>query len=109
MVYEVANLLNSRPIGIKPGYHVELGVYLCPNDFLLGHNSMGVPPGTLCNDVSPKDRMDFIQSIHSKLILEKMATGLLPYINCETKVACGKEKHETRRYSDCSIFQSIQG
>lgn len=51
VVYEVANLLNSRPIGIKPGYDVELGVYLCPNDSLLGHNNMGVPPGILSNDV----------------------------------------------------------
>lgn len=50
VVYEVANLLNSTPIGIIPGYDVELGVYICPNVLLLGHNNMGI----LSNDVSSK-------------------------------------------------------
>ena len=36
VLFEVANLLNERPIGIKPGQDIELGTYLCPNDLLLG-------------------------------------------------------------------------
>ena len=36
VLFEIANLLNERPIGIKPGCDPELGRYLCPNDLLLG-------------------------------------------------------------------------
>lgn len=35
VLFEIANLLNERPIGIKPGCDPELGNYLCPNDLLL--------------------------------------------------------------------------
>ena len=65
MVYEVANLLNSTPIGMKPGYNVELGVYLCPNDLLLGYNNMEVSPCVLSNEASVRGRTEFIQSIVS--------------------------------------------
>ena len=32
VMFEVAKLLNKRPIGLKPGYDINMGVYLCPND-----------------------------------------------------------------------------
>ena len=32
VMFEVANLLNERPIGLKPGYDINLGTYLFPND-----------------------------------------------------------------------------
>ena len=41
--YEIANLLNERPIGIKPGNDLSLGSYLCPNDLILGRNNNQVP------------------------------------------------------------------
>ena len=44
-VYEIANLLNERPIGIKPGNDIGLGSYLCSNDLLLGRNNRHVPKG----------------------------------------------------------------
>ncbi|XP_068233730.1 uncharacterized protein [Palaemon carinicauda] len=46
--FEIANLMNERPIGIKPGMDVELGTYLCPNDLLLGRaNKRNVQPGDI--------------------------------------------------------------
>lgn len=62
IMYEVANLLNNRPIGMKPMYDIELGVYLCPNDLLLGHNNLCVPDGLFTSDEDPRRRLDFINS-----------------------------------------------
>ena len=33
--FEIANMLNERPIGMKPGNDINMGCYLCPNDLLL--------------------------------------------------------------------------
>lgn len=109
VVYEVANLLNSRPIGIKPGYDLELGVYLCPNDLLLGHNNMEVPHGIFSNEADHKGRMDFIQSIVSSFWKRWQRDYFPTLINCKTEMACGKEECEAWRYSDCPRFQSHQG
>lgn len=49
VLFEVANLLNERPIGMKPGGDVELGSYLCPNELLLGRASVKVPGGNHSN------------------------------------------------------------
>ena len=42
---EISNLMNERPIGIKPG--CDLGSYLYPNDLLLGRTTIKVSVG-LC-------------------------------------------------------------
>lgn len=65
IMHEVANLLNNRPIGMKPRYDIELGVYLCLNDLLLGHNNLCVPDGLFTSDEDPRRRLDFINSIVS--------------------------------------------
>ncbi|XP_068240885.1 uncharacterized protein [Palaemon carinicauda] len=44
-IFEIANLMNERPIGLKPSMDVELGTYLCSNDLLLGRASNKVPSG----------------------------------------------------------------
>ena len=44
---------------------MELGVYLCANDLLLGRNNLEFPPGILNNDASSKRRLDFMHSIVS--------------------------------------------
>lgn len=49
VLYEVANILNEWPIGLKPGYDISLGTYLCPNDLLLGRASSRVPSGPMVN------------------------------------------------------------
>lgn len=64
-LFEVANLTNERPIGIKPGTDLDLGSYLCPNDLILGRTSINVPSGTWTNTINPKPRLEFIQNIVS--------------------------------------------
>ena len=44
VLYEVANLLNERPIGRHPTSPDD-GAYLCPNDLLLGRATSRVPSG----------------------------------------------------------------
>lgn len=62
VLFEIANLLNERPIGIHPT-DPEEGTYLCPNDLLLGRASTRVPPGSMDTSCDPKKRVVLIQQI----------------------------------------------
>ena len=62
-LFEVANLLNERPIGIKPGLDIELGSYLCPNDLLLGRTNIKAPPDMYSKDKNYKYRLEFMERI----------------------------------------------
>ena len=46
VLFQVADLLNSRPIGMKPVGDHELGSYWCPNDLLLSRASSQAPKCT---------------------------------------------------------------
>ena len=61
--FEIANLMNERPIGLKSGMDVELGTYLCPNDLLLGRASNKVPAGSWSTSDNTQKRLNFIQNI----------------------------------------------
>ncbi|XP_068233668.1 uncharacterized protein [Palaemon carinicauda] len=63
VLFEVADLLNSRPIGIKPGSDCELGSYLCPNDLILGRASSKIQADMKFVDKKYKDRLEFMQRI----------------------------------------------
>ena len=45
LLFELANLINERPIGIKPGSDINLGFYLSPNDLLVGRTRNSAPEG----------------------------------------------------------------
>lgn len=45
VLFEIADLINQRPIGIKPGSDITLGSYLSPNDLLLGRTNDSAPMG----------------------------------------------------------------
>ncbi|XP_047482843.1 uncharacterized protein LOC125034852 [Penaeus chinensis] len=62
-LFSIANLMNERPIGLKPGFSLELGSYLCPNDLLLGRSSCHCPIGLYEIDGDHKRRLRFIQNI----------------------------------------------
>ncbi|XP_068236892.1 uncharacterized protein [Palaemon carinicauda] len=62
-LYEIANLLNERPIGIKPGCDPELGRYLCPNDLLLGRTQNAVLKGEFERFPSHESRLKFHEGI----------------------------------------------
>ena len=61
--YEIANLLNERPIGIKPGNDLSLGSYLCPNDLILGRNNIRVPHGIFDDSDNIVKRYQFINQV----------------------------------------------
>ena len=63
--YDIANLLNQRPIGIKPGDDLSLGTYLCPNDLVLGHNCNRAPNETFEESDNLTKRYQFINQVVS--------------------------------------------
>jgi len=62
VLYESANLVNERPIGRHPN-SADDGVYLSPNDLLLGRSSSEVPSGQFNTFVSKQVRYRFVQNI----------------------------------------------
>ena len=62
VLFEVANLVNTRPIGSYPT-SVEDGVYLSPNDLLLGHSGIQAPVGPFNDSTSRYMRHRFVSKI----------------------------------------------
>ena len=62
VLFEVANLINERPIGRHPT-DVSEGSYLCPNDLILGRCDGRIPSGPFKQHCSPTHRFRFVQSI----------------------------------------------
>ena len=62
VLFEVANLINEKPVGTKNCDQNE-GTYLCPNDILLGRASTRVPSGPFDTVADTKRRWIFIQNI----------------------------------------------
>ena len=61
-LFEAAELVNERPIGTHPSSPDE-GVYLCPNDLLLGRASSHSPQGPFRERSNNKCRIDFIEGV----------------------------------------------
>ena len=64
MCFEVANLVNERPIGRHPT-STENGTYLCPNDILLGRSTPNVPSGLFQETNNIHRRYEFVQNVIS--------------------------------------------
>lgn len=62
IIFEVTNLLNERPIGLKPGSDVNAGCFLCPNELLLGRASNHAPIGSWTVDNIYK-RLEFMNDV----------------------------------------------
>ena len=62
-LFEVASLLNERPIGVKPGSDIDNGRYLCPNDLLLGRTNNRVPMGIWDEGDRYSKRIEHVQQI----------------------------------------------
>ena len=61
-MFEVAQIVNQRPIGRKPT-SIDEPPYLSPNDLLLGRSTNLIPQGPFDNDTNIKDRYKFTQAI----------------------------------------------
>ena len=62
--YEVASILNERPIGTKTNNPLE-GSYLSPNDLLLGRTNASAPIGYWNECGNDKRRLDLVNEIVS--------------------------------------------
>ena len=62
LLYEAAQLVNQRPIGLKPKKPND-GSYLCPNDLILGRATTDVPQGPFKERCSHKYRLDFVEKV----------------------------------------------
>jgi len=62
VLMECANLINDRPIGRHPT-SPEDGVYLSPNDLLLGHSTNSVPQGPFDLTTNKYQRFKFVQRV----------------------------------------------
>ena len=62
VMFEVANLVNEMPVGIKPN-SVSDFTYLCPNDLLLGRSFSRIPSGPWNETTNLRKRFYFVQSI----------------------------------------------
>ncbi|XP_068222095.1 uncharacterized protein [Palaemon carinicauda] len=88
-LYEIANLLNERPIGIKPGCDPELGRYLCPNDLLLGRTQNAVLKGEFERFPSQDSRLKFHEGI-TDTFWRKWMRDFFPHDADTSKMACRK-------------------
>ena len=61
--YEVADLLNSRPIGVLSGSDPTQPAAITPNHLILGRSTSEVVVGSLDNSRNPNKRLAVIQSI----------------------------------------------
>ena len=61
-MFEAAQLVNQRPIGKHPTNPSD-GVYMSPNDLLLGRSTPAIPQGPFKERCSFRFRFDFIQTV----------------------------------------------
>ena len=63
MMYEIANIVNSRPIGIVTGEDIEYPNPITPNDLILGRSTNEVAQGPFENMPNITRRFKFVQTI----------------------------------------------
>ena len=62
VLFEMATLLNERPIGVK-NTHPDDGSYISPNGILLGRASHSISHGPFAETCNPQHRVEFVQKI----------------------------------------------
>ena len=85
VLYEVANLLNERPIGRHPTSPDD-GAYLCPNDLLLGRATSRVPSCLFGEKASNRPTVH-ICSNNNLYLLEEVDERLFPKFANKTEMA----------------------
>lgn len=63
MLYEVANIINTRPIGVISGSDPEFPNPITPNDLILGRSTNQVPQGPFEETTSITRRFVFVQKL----------------------------------------------
>ena len=62
-LFEIANIINSRPLGVKPSSDDEFPQSLTPNDLLLGRSANEPPQGPFDTNASATKRYTFVQEL----------------------------------------------
>ena len=83
VLYEAANLVNERPIGVLPT-HPEDGSYLSPNHLLLGRASSRIPSGPFKDQANMRQRFGLVQSIIDSF-WKRMTRDFFPSLLIRTK------------------------
>ena len=63
MFYEIANIINSRPIGVISGADPDCPNPITPNDLILGRSTNGVPQGPFETNPTITRRFLFVQRL----------------------------------------------
>ena len=63
MMYEIANIVNSRPIGIVTGEDIEYPNPITPNDLILGRSTNEVAQGPFESMPNITRRFKFVQTV----------------------------------------------
>ena len=61
--FEIANIINSRPLGVVPGSDADDPTPITPNDLLLGRSTNEVPQGPFNTNVKNTRRFQYVQSL----------------------------------------------
>ena len=61
--FEIADIINSRPIGVLPNSDPECPTPLTPNGLIIGQNSNEVPYGPFRPESSPRSRYNFVKEL----------------------------------------------
>ena len=83
IMFEVAQIVNQRPIGRKPTTPFE-AAYLCPNDLLLGRSTASIPQGPFEDEMNTKDRYKFTQAFLNSF-WRRWMTEIFPSLVVEQK------------------------
>ncbi|CAC5408835.1 unnamed protein product [Mytilus coruscus] len=86
VLFEVANILNERPIGTSTSDPNE-GTYLCPNDLILGRASSNMPVGNWDESDNFKKRWKFVQQVVNTF-WRKWHRDYFPSLIIRQKMAC---------------------
>jgi len=101
-MFEAAELVNERPIGAHPDSPEE-GVYLCPNDLLLGRASNHVPQGPFKERASSNHQFDFIQKVVA-VFWKRWTREVFPNMVVEPK---WHAEHRNLRKGDVVLVQDL--
>lgn len=100
---EVANLVNQRPIGWAPN-DPDDGLYICPNDMLLGWATSKVPQGPFRETRNPRHWVEFVQKIVESF-WKRWIRDVFPIIRSVKEMECRKAECESRWHGHCSLSQ----
>ena len=101
MFFEIANVINSRPIGTVPGNDPECPTPLTPNDLLLGRSSNEVPNGPFELNPTLARRFQFVQALIDDW-WQRWYQSVLPSLVPSYK---WRQKHRNVQLNDICLIQ----